>query len=453
MHRLTDLARAMFAAAVAAVQPQALLRRLEVTADGIGAGADRFEPPGRLVVAALGKAAPGLASAFLAATPRRPDTLFVLTTDGVPAAAALSPHLRRAGHPLPDRRGEAATRELLALLAAQEPEDGVVLLLSGGASALLAAPLAGVELEEVVDVTRALQRAGASIGELNVVRKHLLAASGGRLAAGCPAPILALVLSDVPGDDLATIASGPTVADPSSFPDAFAVLERHHLLGSFPRLARFFRNAAGDPRLESPKPGDPRLQRAATHLLGSNAQALEAAAAVATSAGLRPVVLTRTLRGEARGVGRMLAAAGRAARAGEPLALLAGGETTVRVRGPGCGGRNLELALAAAVEFAGVEDLCLLAGATDGVDGSSPAAGAVVDGGTVARGEARGWDAGSALEANDSWGFFAAASEAILTGPTGTNVADLVFVLHAGGRLARWPLAASRSIASAPLPP
>jgi glycerate 2-kinase len=452
MHRLTDLARAMFAAALEAVQPQALLRQLEATPDGIRVGGVHCAPRGRLVVVALGKAAPGLAAGLLAAMPRRPDAVFVLTSDGVPANAALAPHLRRAGHPLPDHRGVAATEELLALLASLRPEDGVVLLLSGGASALLAAPLPGVELEEVVDVTRALQRAGAAIGELNVVRKHLLAATGGRLAAGCAAPIATLVLSDVPGDDLATIASGPTVGDPSSFFDALAVLERYELVGSFPRLARFFRTAAGDDQLESAKPHDPRLQRATTHLLGCNAQALEAAAAVATSAGLRPVVLTRTLRGEARKVGRILAAAGRAAGGSEPVALLAGGETTVQVRGSGCGGRNLELALAAAVELQGVEELCLLAGATDGVDGGTPAAGAVVDGSTVARGQGRGRDATAALEANDSWGFFAATPEAILTGPTGTNVADLAFVLHAGGRPQRLLLEAFRHLPATPPP-
>lgn len=426
--RLADLARRMFAAALDAIRPRNLLRRVEMLPDGVRFGDATLCPGGRFVLVALGKAAPGLAGSFLASARRQPDRVFVLAPDGVPAPQAVVPHLRRASHPLPDERGAAATEELLTLLATLGAEDGVLLLLSGGASALLAAPLPGLALETVAAVSRSLLHAGASIGELNVVRKHLLAAAGGRLAAACPASLLTLVLSDVPGDDLSLVASGPTVADPSTRDDALAILSCRGLLDAFPAV----RGVLGGREAETPKAGDARLARTTTLLLGSSADALAAAGAIATHAGFRTVHLTRTLRGEAREVGRALAGLGRAAAGGEPVALLAAGETTVRVVGTGRGGRNLELALGAALELAGSEGICLLAGGSDGVDGTSPAAGAVVDGWTVHRGARRGLDAGVLLADNDAWGFFAGSEEAILTGPTGTNVADLVFVLCAG---------------------
>ncbi|MBP1621209.1 MAG: glycerate kinase [Acidobacteria bacterium] len=427
MSGLPDVARRMFLAAVAAVQPDALVRRLAFTPTGVAFGDDVIEPAGRLVLVALGKAAPGLAAAFLARCRRQPDQLFVLAPEGVPVPDAVAPATRAARHPLPDERGVAATAELRALLAALDARDGVVVLLSGGGSALLAEPLPGVALERVVAVTLALLRAGATINELNAVRKHLLAGVGGRLAAACPAPMLTLALSDVPGDDLATIASGPTVGDPTTLADAAAVLRRHGLEADFADLIALWGNAA-----ESPKPGDPRLERATTRLLGTSREALEAAAGVARDAGLLPRVVTRTLRGEAREIGRTLAALARAGAAGEGVVLLFAGETTVTVAGHGRGGRNLEVALAAALALDGMSDRCVLAAGTDGVDGNSPAAGAVVDGDTAPRARLLGRDPDTALADNDAWGFFAGLPEAIVTGPTGTNVADLAFALVAG---------------------
>jgi glycerate-2-kinase len=417
----------MFLAAVAAVQPESLVRRLRFTTTGIGLDDDVVEPAGRLLVVALGKAAPGLAAAVLARCQRHPDDVFVLAPEGVPVPDAIAPFLRVARHPLPDERGAAATAELRRKLGALASTDGVVVLLSGGSSALLAEPLPSVPLERVVAVTRALLRAGATIGELNAVRKHLLAAAGGRLAAACPAPMLTLAVSDVPGDDLATLASGPAVADPTSLSDALAVVRRHGLESDFTDLVDFW---DGGP--ESPKPDDPRLERAVTRLLGGSREALEAAAGVARDAGLLPRVVTRTLRGEAREIGGTLAALARGGAAGEAVALLFAGETTVTVTGNGRGGRNLETALAAALALDGEPDRCVLAAGTDGVDGSSPAAGAVVDGDTVARARSLGRDPHVALDDNDAWGFFAGLPEAIVTGPTGTNVADLAFVLVAG---------------------
>lgn len=429
---LADLARAMFAAAVAAVQPETLLRRLELTPSGIAFGDDRLEPAGRLVLVALGKAGPGLAAAFLARARRPPDLVLVVAPDASVVPPPVAAWTRLASHPVPDERGRKASRELLGVLAGLTPADGVVLLLSGGASAVLAQPLAGLSAADVGALTSDLLGRGATIGELNTVRKHLLAAAGGRLAAGCAAPVLTFVLSDVPGDALATIASGPTVGDPSTCADALDVLARHALATRHARISAFLAAEPGRTAAESPKPGDPRLAHARAHLLGDSSLALAAAADVARQAGLAPIQLTRTLRGEAREVGTTLGALASAAGSGEGAALLLGGETTVTVRGDGCGGRNLELALAAAAVLRSVPERCLLAAGTDGVDGTSPAAGAIVDGATLSRAVARGRDAAAALERNNAWGFFAGMPEAIVTGPTGTNVADLVFVLVAG---------------------
>ncbi len=432
MTPLADVARSLFRAAIGAVQPAALIRQLRFTERGLAFREESVEPGGRLVLLALGKAAPGLATAFLTRSVRPPDAVFVLAPHDVPAPEALTPHLHRGRHPFPDAEGERSCARLLELLSSLSPADAVVLLLSGGASALLARPLPGLEREEIVALTRALMQAGAGIGELNTVRKHLLAAAGGRLAAACPAPLLTLALSDVVGDDLATIASGPTVADPTTFADALGVLERRGLATGFPRVATFLLDGAAGRVPESPKPGDDAVRRSRAHLLGTSREALEAASRAAREQGFAAAVLTRSLRGEARAVGAALAQLARAMGGGEPVALLAAGETTVTVRGRGRGGRNLELALGAAAALAGAPERCVLAGGTDGVDGSSPAAGAVVDGNTLRRAAARGRDADLALGENDSWGFFCGLPEAIITGPTGTNVADLVLVLAQG---------------------
>ncbi len=432
MTPLARLARSMFAAAVAAVAPDALVRRIEFTRGGIAFDGCELCPPGKLHLVALGKAGPGLAAQFLSRSRRAPDTVFVLAPDGAPTPASVAGVTRFAAHPVPDGRGAGATRELLAALSSTAPEDGVVVLLSGGSSALLAAPLPGVDLDDAEALCSALLAAGTPIAELNTVRKHLFAAGGGRLAAATPAALVALVISDVPGDDLATIASAPTFGDPSTFADALSALERAGVASRFPRATRFLAEGSRSGAGESPEPRDPRLARAATRLLGSSADALAAAATIAQDAGLRTLEVTRALCGEARSVGTTLAALAASLAPGEGLALLLAGETTVRVRGRGRGGRNLEVALAAACGLADVPERCLLAAGSDGVDGNSPAAGAVVDGATIRRAAACGRDAAAALADNDAWGFFDGLPEAVVTGPTGTNVADLVFVLAAG---------------------
>ena len=299
MTPLADVARSAFRAAIGAVQPAALVRQLHFSERGFAFRDETVEPAGRLVLIALGKAAPGLAAAFLKRARRAPDSVFVLAPHGVPGPDTLAPHLHRGGHPLPDAAGERSCGELLETVRSLSFTDTAVVLLSGGASALLAAPLPGIEREEVVAVTRALMRAGAGIGELNTVRKHLLAAAGGRLAAACPARMLTLALSDVVGDDLATIASGPTVADPTTFADAQQVMERRGLVEAFPRVAAFLRDGAAGRAAESAKPGDASLARSRAHLLGTSRDALEAAAYAARAEGFTAAVVSRRVRGEA----------------------------------------------------------------------------------------------------------------------------------------------------------
>ena len=437
MTQLSDLARQMYAAGLAAVEPRVVVRRLTFLPDGVRFHDEELRPSGKFVLVALGKAGPGLAAAFLAATLRPPDTAFVLAPDGVEAPSSVAPFLRLASHPVADLRGEHATLELLDILAGLSRDDGVLVLLSGGASALLAAPLPHINRTEIADLTVALLRAGTPIGELNTVRKHLLAAAGGRLAAACPAAVLGLALSDVSGDEPSLIASGPVTADPTTFAEARAVLARRGVEGRFPEIVRFLDAGVSGLVDETPKPGDPRLSRARTRLLAGNRDALAAASAYAREVGFVSHILTTVLHGEAREVGSALGALARAVGSAEPLALFAGGETTVTVVGQGCGGRNLELALAAA---------------TDGVDGASPAAGAVVDGGTIERAVARGRDPEGDLAANDSWGFFAGSREAIVTGVTGTNVADLVVVLAAGKPSEALPLTSALSLTTPPPP-
>lgn len=425
MTPLASLARSCYAAALAAVHPRSLMGKLSFSHDGVGFQEVWLEPKGKLVLVSVGKAGATMAEAFLGRTKRQPEEVFVLVPRGVEVAEALLPFTRFGTHPGVSEENAVATGSLRDLLAALTPEDGVVFLVSGGASALLSKPVEGVTVKELDQLTRELSRGGATIGQLNKVRKHLGEVLGGKLAGICPGQILTLVLSDVPGNALDVVASGPTLPDPSTCEQAVEVIKRFGLHRKFPHIPEILLSG----KHETPKPGDPLFHRARTFLLGSNREALEAMKATLAAAGFRSWVLTSQLRGEAREVGRTLGALIRVAAPG--TALLAAGETTVTVKGAGEGGRNLELALGAAESLAGHRHRCLLAAGTDGVDGSSPAAGAVVDGQTLWRGRKAGKDPEKAFQANDSWGFFAGLPEAILVGPTGTNVADVVVALSA----------------------
>jgi glycerate-2-kinase len=434
---------ALLRAALAAVHGERLVR--EAVREEGGAlvlAGRRIDPGARLVVAAAGKAAPAMAAGLEAAAGARIARGWLVTRDGhadaARAAGALPPTrwtVREAGHPVPDARSEAAARELLALAAATGPGDVLVLLLSGGASALLACPLPGLAGADLAAATRALLACGAAIDEVNAVRKHLADVAGGRLARAAGAGrIEVLAISDVPGDRFDVLGSGPCTPDPSRYEDALAVLARRGIAESFPAAARAHLEAgARGERPESPKPGDPAFARVRATRLAGNDTALEAAAAAARQRGLSVVTLPGALRGEARRAGVRLAGLARALRPRVSTLLLAGGETTVTLRGDGHGGRSQELALAAALALAGSQGVTLLAAGSDGSDGPTDAAGACVDGATVARAQARGLDPRAALARQDSHSFFSAAGGLVRTGPTGTNVMDLALIRVAPG--------------------
>jgi hydroxypyruvate reductase len=425
------LLEAILAAAIRATHAGERLRAALVREGGTLGLAGRPLPDGaRLVVAALGKAAGAMALALEEVAGERIAAGLVVTKAGHGVALRRCA-LREAGHPVPDGRSAAAGREVLRLAEGARPEDVLLVLLSGGASALSACPQAGLAQEDLAATTALLLRAGAEIEELNAVRKHLTELSGGRLAARAACRrIEVCVVSDVLGDRLDVIGSGPCEPDPSTFADALGVLAARGVLARVPVAVRAHLEAgARGERPESPKPGDPAFARVRTTLLASNRDALAAAAREAGARGLRAVRVSGALRGEARRAGRRLAALGRALREDGPVCLLAGGETTVTVRGAGRGGRCQELCLAAALELAGEPRVALLAAGTDGSDGPTDAAGAFADGGSVARGAQLGLDAAGCLARNDAHGFFAGEGGLLRTGPTGTNVLDLVLVL------------------------
>jgi hydroxypyruvate reductase len=346
--------------------------------------------------------------------------------------------VREAGHPIPDQAGVDGTRAQLDLLRTADERDLVVCLVSGGGSALLTAPAGGISLAELQQATEALLRCGATIDEINVVRKHLDEVKGGGLArAAAPATVLTLVLSDVVGNPLASIGSGPTVPDPSTWADVGAVLDRYALWTEVPAsVAQRVRGGLAGEVPDSLKPDDPVFERSQTLVVGSNLLACQAAVAEAERRGYRSLLLTTFIEGEAREVAKVLAAFVREVHASSvpmprPCCIIAGGETTVTVRGEGKGGRNQELALAAAFPLRGLPEVLLASIGTDGNDGPTDAAGAVADGTTLRRAQVQGLDPSRHLAQNDAYSFFNALGDLIRTGPTNTNVNDL-YVLLAG---------------------
>jgi len=411
------LLRSMFDAAIAAAQPSRCLP-------------PHLPPPpkGRTLVVGAGKASAAMARAFETHW-AAPVTGLVVTRYGY-AVPCERIEIAEAAHPVPDAAGQAAARRMLATVAGLTPDDLVVALISGGGSALLALPAEGLTLDDKQDVNRALLKSGATIGEMNTVRRHLSAIKGGRLAAAChPAQVVTLLMSDVPGDDPTVIASGPTVADPSTCADALDVIRRYGI--DVPaRVTRLLESGAG----ETVKPGDPRLARAQTRMIATPQRALEAAAAVARAAGVTPCILGDSLEGEARDVGKVMAGiAQQVATHGQPVAppcvLLSGGETTVTVRGRGRGGRNVEFLLALAIALDGRPGVFALAGDTDGVDGQEEIAGAIATPDTLSRAWARNLRPRDALADNDGHGFFEALGDSVITGPTLTNVNDFRAIL------------------------
>jgi len=428
-------------AALEAAEPGPLVRSALRLSEGclVVPGLAPLKVRGRLVLLSVGKAAVAMAMAAENRLGARLSSGLVVAH--APPALAPRSRLLLGSHPMPDERGLAAAREVEALAGALGREDLLLVLLSGGASALLPAPSPGITLADKAETTALLLRAGAPIQELNTVRKHLSRLKGGGLARmAAPARVLALVLSDVVGDDLSTIASGPTVPDPTTFVDAITVLEKRGLLDATPpRVLRHLEAGAAGRTPETPKPGDRIFRRTATRVVGGNRRCVLAAAREATRLGLRPVILTTRLEGEAREVARCLVAilrerAEHGGGAGPPTCLLAGGETTVTVRGRGQGGRNQELAVAAAAALEGFPSRAVVASlASDGIDGMSDAAGGVVDDRSTSRARELGLGPPSAFLADsDSRNFLGPLGDLIITGPTGTNVNDIVVFLAGG---------------------
>jgi hydroxypyruvate reductase len=413
----------------ASTEPRALLRRMFDAAIGSAQPAvsiaPHLPPPprGRLVVIGAGKASAAMAQAVERAW-AGPLEGVVVTRYGY-AVPCDRIEILEAAHPVPDEAGLAASKRLLATVAGLSADDLVLCLISGGGSSLLPLPAEGLTLADKQDLNRALLRSGATIGEMNVVRRHLSAIKGGRLAAAChPASVLNLLISDVPGDDPIDIASGPTVADPTTCADALALIQRYGL--EVPaQVRRLLESGAG----ESVKPGDPRLASVRTVMIATPQMALEAAAGVAEQAGYAAHILGDAIEGEARDVGKVLAAialqvANRELPFKSPCVLLSGGETTVTIRGNGRGGRNVECLLSMALMLRGHPRIHALAGDTDGVDGQEEIAGAIAAPDTLARAWAQRLNPADSLANNDGHGFFGALGDAVVTGPTLTNVND-----------------------------
>ena len=417
-----SLLRRMFDAAIAAAQP-ALCVPPHLPSP----------PKGRLLVIGAGKASAAMARAVEANWPGEIGGL-VVTRYGH-AVACERIEIVEAAHPVPDAAGLHAAQRIAKLAASAGPDDTVLCLISGGASALLALPLDGITLADKQAVNKALLVSGANISEMNCVRRHLSAIKGGRLAAAAhPAKVVTLLISDVPGDRPADIGSGPTVGDSTTCADALAIVRRYGIA-----LAPAVRAVLETGRGESVKPDDPRLAGNETHLVATPQMALEAAAKLARDAGWSVHILGDSIQGEARDVGTVMAGiAAQIARRGQPFAapciLVSGGETTVTVRGKGRGGRNVEFLLSLAITLDGMPGVWAIAGDTDGVDGAEEVAGAVLTPDTLARAWQRGVKPKDALADNDGHGFFGALGDQVVTGPTLTNVNDFRAILIEPGQ-------------------
>ena len=420
-------ALSIFRAAVAAADPRRTVRETLRLA-----GLSRFR---RIFAVGAGKASAAMAQAAEQALGRRITGGWINTKDGHGAPLArITVH--EASHPVPDARGVEGARRIAEIAAQAGEGDLLLCLISGGGSALLPLPMPPVTLEDKQETTRLLLACGATIHEINAVRKHLSAIKGGRLARlAWPAHVLSLLLSDVIGDPLDVIASGPTAPDTSTFASAWAVVEKYGLAGKIPAAAReLLQQGLAGMVEETPKPDDPCFRRVTNRIVGSNRLAVDAAARKARELGYRPLVLSTTIEGETRDIAAMhaaiareIVAAGRPAR--PPVCVISGGETTVTLRGGGLGGRNQEFALAAAIALEGVPGVLVFSAGTDGTDGPTPAAGAMADGATVSRAAALGLDARRMLAANDSYHFFEPLGDLVVTGPTGTNVMDVRLML------------------------
>lgn len=415
-----DLLRRMFDVSIASAQPTLCVPPHLPTPEALGKG--------RLIVIGAGKASAAMARAVEDHWSGPLSGLVVTRYGyGVPCERI---EITEASHPVPDAAGLAAAQRMLTVVQGLQADDLVLCLISGGGSSLLPLPLDGLTLEHKQEVNRALLKSGATISEMNCVRRHLSAIKGGRLAAACsPARVLTLLISDVPGDNPMDIASGPTVGDPTTCADALAIVQRYGI-----DLPPPVREVLESGRGESIKPDDARLARCELRMVATPQMALEAAAVVAREAGFATYILSDALEGEARDVGKVLA--GIALQVAEknqpvqaPCILLSGGETTVTVRGKGNGGRNVECLLSMGIALGEHPRIHALAGDTDGVDGLAEIAGAHIAPDTLARALAQGLKPKDALANNDGHGFFGALGDSVITGPTLTNVNDFRAIL------------------------
>ncbi len=438
LQEMRNQALEIFHAALRAVDPvDAILKHVRIKGESLLIGERRLELSkfDRILVVGAGKADAPMAQAVESLLGERVSDGVIVVKDGhgLPLQRV---RVHEASHPVPDERGLLGAEEILSLVRGAGERDLVICLISGGGSALLVAPAEGVTLQDKQQVTQLLLACGASIHEINTVRKHLSRVKGGGLAhAAHPATLVSLILSDVIGDDLDTIASGPTVPDTTTFRQAGQILERYGIWDQVPRSVRMYMEKGAKGEIsETPKPGDPSFQRDSWELVGTNLQALKAARKEAERLGYRTMILSGMMEGETREVAKAHVAIAKEVLNSEnpiapPACVLSGGETTVRLQGDGKGGRNTEFALASAIALEGVENTVLLSGGTDGTDGLTDAAGAMADGETVSLAREKHLDAVDYLRRNDSYTFFETLGGLVITGPTRTNVMDVRVML------------------------
>ena len=436
--KMREHAMQIFQAGLQAVDPvEAIIRHVRLNDNLLIIGERRFNLKNydRILIAGAGKAVAPMAKALEDLLGNRISDGVIVVKDehGLPLKKI---KVCEAGHPVPDERGVNGTEQILSRVEKAGERDLIICLISGGGSALLIAPVQDISLEDKQNATKLLLGCGATIHEINTVRKHLSRIKGGRLAQMAhPATVASLILSDVVGDDLDIIASGPTVPDSGTFQNARKILKGYGIWDQLAPSVRSHldRGAAGQ-IADTPKSDDPAFKRCSQVLVGNNLQALQAAAKAAESLGYRPLILSSKVEGEAREVARFYAAIAKEILSSDnpiepPVCVLCGGETTVTLLGDGRGGRNQEFALAAALAIDGWDNIVVLSGGTDGTDGPTDAAGAIADGNTVARARKKGMDPRGFLKRNDSYSFFQKLDDRVMTGPTRTNVMDLYMLL------------------------
>jgi hydroxypyruvate reductase len=431
--------QAIFKAGLAAADPvEAVLRHVAVRGGRLRIGdySRDLKKVRNIFVVGAGKASARMAGALEEILGDRIAGGWINSKTGSAEKPLQRIHIHEAGHPVPDEAGLRGAREIVKILESAGEGDLVLLCLSGGGSALMPLPVEGVSLADKQAATQALLACGADIREVNTVRKHLSQLKGGQFARMAqPAEVVALILSDVVGDPLDAIASGPSAPDGTTFGDALTVLSKYGIESRVPlSVLEHLRAGAAGAKPETPKPGDPVFAKVRNLIIANNAASVEACARKARALGYRPLVLSSTIEGEAREAARVLVAVARESLtrgrpAKPPACLISGGETTVKLRGSGRGGRNQEFALAAALAARGLEGVAILAGGTDGTDGPTDAAGAFADGATCERAAELGLSAADFLARNDSYHFFQPLGDLLVTGPTGTNVMDLYLLL------------------------